>query len=118
MLNQIVLTGNLGGDPEIFYSSEGKAVASFSLAFRGSKKEKTGWMKVTAFGRLAEISEKYLHKGARIAVSGILDVSNWKTDDGQNRTTFKVIANSLEFIKTNGQGFEQGQEQGEDDVPF
>ena len=118
MLNQIVLTGNLGGDPEMFYSSEGNAVASFSLAFRGSKKDKTGWMKVTAFGKLAEISEKYLHKGARIAVAGNLDVSNWKTEEGQSRTTFKVIANSLEFIKTDGRGFEQGQEQGEDDVPF
>ena len=116
MLNQVVLTGNLGQDPEIFYSSEGNAVASFSLAFRGSKKDKTGWMKVTAFGRLAEVSEKYLHKGARIAVSGILDVDQWKTDDGQNRTSYKLICNSLEFIRTNGKGFEEGQDT--DEVPF
>ena len=117
MLNSIVLTGNMGGDPEMFYSSEGNAVASFSLAFRGSKKEKTGWMKVVCFGRLAEISEKYLHKGARIAVSGNLDVDTWRTEEGQNRTTYKLICNSLEFIKTDGRGFEQGQEQG-DDIPF
>ncbi len=117
MLNHIVLTGNLGMDPEIFYSSEGNSVASFSLAFRGSKKEKTGWMKVVAFGRLAEIVEKHLHKGARIAVSGVLDADQWKTEDGQNRTAYKLLANSLEFIKTDGRGFEQGQEKAEE-VPF
>jgi single-strand DNA-binding protein len=45
MLNHTVLTGNLGADPEVFYSSEGNPVASFSLAFRSLKK-KTGWIKV------------------------------------------------------------------------
>ena len=61
MLNQSVLTGNLGGDPEVFYSpQQGNPVASFSLAFRASKK-KTGWIKVVAFNKLAEIVEKYLH---------------------------------------------------------
>ncbi len=110
MLNQLILAGNLGGDPEIFYSSEGNAVASFSMAFRGSKKEKTGWMKVTCFGRLAEVAEKYLHKGARIGVSGTLDVDQWKTDEGQNRTSYKLLCNSLEFIKTDGRGFEKGEQ--------
>jgi len=116
MLNQIIIAGNLGKDPEMFYSSEGNAIASFSLAFRGSKKDKTGWLKVTAFGKLAEIVEKYLHKGARVAVSGILDSNKWKTDDGQNRTSFKIIANNLEFIKTDGRGFENGQDK--EDIPF
>ena len=44
MLNQTVLTGNLGADPEVFYSSEGNPVATFNLASRSSKK-KTGWIK-------------------------------------------------------------------------
>ena len=48
MLNQCTLTGNLGADPEVFYSSEGNPVASFSLAFHSSKK-KTGWIKVVWF---------------------------------------------------------------------
>ena len=63
MLNQTVLTGNLGADPEVFYSSEGNPVASFNLAFRSSKK-KTGWIRCVAFGKLAETTEKYLHRGA------------------------------------------------------
>ena len=69
MLNVCTLTGNLGADPEVFYSSEGTPVSTFNLAFRLSKK-KTGWIKITCFNRLAEISERHLHKGARIAVCG------------------------------------------------
>ena len=76
MLNQCTLTGNLGGDPEVFYSSEGNPVASFSLASHSSKK-KTGWIKLTCFQKLAEVAAKYLHKGARIAVIGTLDEGDW-----------------------------------------
>jgi len=116
MLNQTVLTGNLGADPEVFYSSEGNPVASFNLAFRSSKK-KTGWIKVVCFGRLAEVSEKFLHKGARIGIIGTLDQQKWETDEGVTRSSFQLIANSLEFIKTDGRGFEGGQEP-DTDIPF
>ena len=115
MLNQTVLTGNLGADPEVFYSSEGNPVASFNLAFRSSKK-KTGWIKVTCFHRLAEVTEKYLHKGARIGVIGTLDQQKWETDEGVARSSFQLICNSLEFIKTDGRGFSE--EEGQGDVPF
>ena len=112
MLNTIVLIGNLGGDPEMFYSSEGNPIASFSIAFQGSRKDKTGWMKVTAFGKLAEISEKYLKRGSRVAVSGQLCVDNWQTDQGQNRTTYKIIVKNLELIRTDRRG------QDDEEVPF
>ena len=105
MLNSCILTGNLGADPEIFYSSEGDPVATFNLAFRSSKK-KTGWIKITCFNKLAEISERHLHKGARIAVIGTLDQQKWETDEGVNRSSFQVIANTIEFIKTDGRGFD------------
>jgi len=116
MLNQTVLTGNLGADPEVFYSSEGNAVASFNIAFRSSKK-KTCWIRVVCFGRQAEVAEKYLHKGARIGIIGTLDQQRWETDEGLQRSSFQLIANSLEFIKTDGRGFEEGQNV-EDEVPF
>jgi single-strand DNA-binding protein len=112
MLNQTVLTGNLGADPEIFYGSEGQPIASFNLAFRVAKK-KTGWIKVVCFNRLAstgihslaEITEKHLHKGARIGVIG-------------TRSSFQLIANTVEFIKTDGRGFEGNQQPQDDDIPF
>ena len=115
MLNQTVLTGNLGADPETFYGSEGNPVASFNLAFRSSKK-KTGWIKCVAFNKLAEVVEKYLHKGARIGIIGTLDQQKWETDEGVARSSFQLICNSLEFIKTDGRGFEENQENS--DVPF
>ena len=115
MPNICVLTGNLGGDPEIFYASEsGDAIANFSLAFR-SGKDKRSWIKVSAFKRLAEVCEKYLHKGAKVTVSGSLSQEKWEAN-GETRTAFKLLANSVEFIKTDGRGFEDGQT--EDDIPF
>ena len=115
MLNQTVLTGNLGADPEVFYSSEKNPVASLNLAFRSSKK-KTGWIKCVCFGRLAEVTEKYLHKGARIGIIGTLDQQKWETDEGVTRSSFQLICNSLEFIKTDGRGFEEGE--GKENIPF
>jgi single-strand DNA-binding protein len=118
MLNQTVLTGNLGADPEVFYSSEGNPVASFNIAFHSSKK-KTGWIKVVCFQKLAEVAEKYLHKGAKIGIIGTLDQQKWETDEGMTRSSFQLIANSIEFIKTDGRGFEEGKAQDQDDdVPF
>ena len=105
MINSCILTGNLGADPEIFYSSEGNPVATFNIAFR-SGKDKTGWIKVVAFKKLAEIVEKYLHKGARIGIISTLDQQKWETDEGVQRSSFQLIANSIEFIKTDGRGFE------------
>jgi len=115
MLNQTILTGNLGADPEVFYSSEGNPVATFNIAFKSSKK-KTGWIKCVAFNKLAEVTEKYLHKGARIGIIGTLDQQKWETDEGVTRSSFQLICNSLEFIKTDGRGFEENQSS--DDIPF
>jgi single-strand DNA-binding protein len=118
MLNHVVLVGNLGADPETFYTPEGNPITNFNLAFKASKKE-TGWIKVTCFNKLAEIASTYLHKGARIGIQGYLDQHHWKTDDGSPRSNFQIIANGLEFIKTDGRGFKEGREPGdEEQVPF
>ena len=49
---------------------------------------------------------------------GILDQNKWQGDDGQNRSTFQIIANTIEFIKTDGRGFKNGEAPADDDVPF
>ena len=116
MINTVILTGNLGADPEIFYSSDGDPIATFNLAFKASWK-KTGWIKVTCFKKLGEVTEKYLHKGARIAITASLDQQNWEAEDGSKRSAHQLIANSIEFIKTDGRGFQEGQNP-EDDIPF
>ncbi len=99
MLNQCILIGNLGDDPEIFYSEKGTTVASFPLAFQ-SNKDKTCWIKTVAFGNLGDVVEKYLNKGSRIAVAGTLDQDKWETDEGEKRSSFQLIAHNIEFIKT------------------
>ena len=116
MLNSVVLAGNLGNDPDIHFNSEGEPIASFNLAFRAGKK-KTGWIKVTCFKRVSEICEKHRHKGAKNAGSGAMDYSQWETNEGVKRSAIQMIANNIEFIKTDGRGFEEGQAPGEE-TPF
>lgn len=101
MINQIVISGNLGGDPETFYTPEGTQITSFSIAFKSTKKDKTCWIKVTAFTKLSEIAEKYLHKGDKITVIGLLDQDKWESNDGTTKSSYKIIANSIEFNKLN-----------------
>jgi single-strand DNA-binding protein len=117
MLNHCVLSGNLGHDPETKYYGDGQdqPVTTFSLAFRVNR-SRTGWIRVVCFNRLAEVAERHLHQGAKVVVAGVLDQQKWETNDGQTRNGFSLIAQSLEFIKTDGQGFEGDNPEGE--VPF
>ena len=120
MLNQTVITGNLGEDPRDFFTSEGNQVTSFNLAFQAGKK-KTCWIKIVCFKKLAELASKYLHKGARIAIAGTLDQEKWTDKEGVNHTTFQILGNSIEFIKTDGRGFKEGEATPEainDETPF
>lgn len=115
-MNIIVISGNLGNDPDSKYTSDGMHIASFSLAF-SSGKNKTGWIKATCFEKLADVAVKYLHKGARVAVTGHIDQDKWTTaDTNETRTAIKLIAKGIDFIKTDGRGFEDGENR--EEVPF
>ena len=82
--------------------------------FDHQRRKPDGWIKITCFNRQAEVAERYLHKGARIAVAGYLNQQKWETDEGVQRSSFQLIVNTIEFIKTDGRGFEEGQ----DGTPF
>ena len=116
-MNQVIITGNLGQDPETRYSQNGDPICTFNLAFRLSK-DKTGWIKITCFGKTAEVAETYLHKGAKILLSATIDHNKWETEEGQQRSSIQLIANRIEFIKTDGRGFENGGNHDSDDPPF
>ncbi|HOG81996.1 MAG TPA: single-stranded DNA-binding protein [Smithellaceae bacterium] len=124
-MNQVIITGNLGDDPKDFYTPDGVAISTFQMAFR-SGKDKTSWVKVNCYNKLAELSTRCLHKGARVAVNGLLDQQKWTDEHGNQKTGYRLIANQVEFIKTDGRGFNkeavaEGETQGEavhDDVPF
>ncbi|MFC1553157.1 single-stranded DNA-binding protein [candidate division KSB1 bacterium] len=116
MLNVITISGNLGADPEIRYDSDGNTIATLNLAFSCGK-DKTGWIQVTAFRKLGDVVQQYLHKGAKIAVSGRLVQDSWETDSGEKRSKLQIIAQSIEFIKVNKQP-KEGESQNDDDLPF
>ncbi|MDD4356324.1 MAG: single-stranded DNA-binding protein [Smithellaceae bacterium] len=103
-MNQVILTGNLGEDPKDFYTPEGVPISSFQMAFR-SGKDKTSWIRVSCYNKQAEVAARCLHKGAKVAVNGVLDQQKWTDDQGNSRTGYRLIANQIEFIKTDGRGF-------------
>jgi single-strand DNA-binding protein len=106
-LNKVMLIGNLGRDPEMRYTPNGKPVTSFSLAVNrawttaeGDRKEATEWFNVVAWGRLAEICNQFLTKGRRVYVSGRLQTRSWDDQEGQKRYRTEVIADEMLILDT------------------
>ncbi len=100
--NKVQLIGNLGNDPEIIQLESGKKLAKFSIAtnenYRNSKGEKvtdTQWHNVVAWGKTADIVEKYVAKGKEVAVEGRLTTRSWDDKDGVKRYTTEVVCNEL-----------------------
>lgn len=98
-VNKVTLVGNLGRDPEV-RGGEGNRIATFGLATSetwrdratGERKERTEWHRVVIFNeRLAEVAEKYLHKGAKVYVEGALQTRKWTDDQGRERETTEVV---------------------------
>jgi single-strand DNA-binding protein len=108
-MNQVMITGHLGADPEVAFSGDGAKWANFSLANKVNK-NKTVWIKVVCFDKKAEICETYLHKGAKVLISGSLDQDHWETKTNEKRSMHKLIAHNIEFIKTDGRGLTNGEE--------
>ncbi len=77
-LNQVVLVGRVGKDPEIKYFESGTSMAMFSLAInRPTKDKKTDWFDIKLWGRQAEIAGEYVRKGSLIGIEGNLDFDSW-----------------------------------------
>ena len=117
-LNLCMFIGRLGQDPEIRYLADGKAAANLSLAVgqswkdqNGQKQEKTEWVRVSAFGRLAEIMGEYLRKGSQIHISGRMQARKWQDNNGQDRYTTEIIANNMQMLDSRVGGQQQGGQQ-------
>ena len=105
MLNKIMLIGNLGKDPELNVTSDGTPVTKFSIAVNrttktqsGEKKEETEWFNIVAWRQLAEICERYLHKGSKVYIEGRLTQRKYTDKEGVQRTAVEVIANDVQFL--------------------
>ncbi len=99
-LNKVLLIGNLGKDPEIRSTGDGREVANFVLATNeywtdkqsGEKREKTEWHRVACFNpALVNVCKNYLKKGSKIFVEGQLQTRKWQDQNGQERYSTEVI---------------------------
>jgi single-strand DNA-binding protein len=95
--NKVLLIGNLGQEPEVRLTENGKKYARFSIATNdtyrdanGQKVNETYWHNVVAWGKLAEIAEQYLNKGKEVAVEGKLVHRNYTDKNGVKRNTTEV----------------------------
>jgi len=104
-LNKVILIGNVGNDPEMRYTPDGKPVTSFNLAVsrryttrEGERREETEWFTVVTWNRLAETCNQFLARGRRAYVEGRLRSRVWEGQDGQKRFRNEVIANKVVFL--------------------
>ena len=100
--NKVQLIGHVGQDPEIKNLDGGKKVANLTIATndsykneKGEKVEQTEWHKVVAWGKTAEIIEKYVTKGKEIAIEGKLTHRSYDNKNGEKRYITEVVANDV-----------------------
>nr|WKN39812.1 single-stranded DNA-binding protein [Tunicatimonas sp. TK19036] len=103
--NHVQLIGNLGQDPEIKQLESGKTLAKFSLATTESYKNKKGeyvndtqWHSIIAWDNLAQIAEKYLHKGKQVALVGKLNHRQYEDKEGIKRYVTEIVASDLMML--------------------
>ena len=104
-LNQILLIGRAGNDPEMRYTPSGTPVTSFSLAVNNNKRDQNGewteeteWFRVTAWERQAESVNQYLSKGRKVFVDGRLSTREYTSNSGEARTSLEVRAFKVVFL--------------------
>ncbi|WP_375202872.1 single-stranded DNA-binding protein [Hyphococcus sp.] len=99
-INKVILVGNLGADPEIRQTKDGKSIANLSVATSeswkdrntGERREKTEWHRVVIFNEgLARVAEQYLRKGSKVYIEGQLQTRKWQGQDGNDRYTTEVV---------------------------
>ncbi len=120
-LNKVQLIGNLGKDPEIRFTPEGKQVATFSMAVNRTFKNKEGesiddtqWFNIEAWTGLAKVVEDHLKTGDRIYIEGRLKTESYEKD-GETKYFTKVVVKDMIMLGSSRNG---GADPDEDDIPF
>ncbi len=99
-VNKVILIGNLGADPEIRRTQDGRPIANLRVATSeswrdkgtGERKEKTEWHRVVIFNEgLCKIAEQYLKKGMKVYLEGALQTRKWQDQSGQDRYSTEVV---------------------------
>ena len=105
--NSVQLIGNLGMNPEVKTLEKGSTVAKFSIATsdryknkKGEQMEDTTWHNIVAWGKTAEIAEKFLKKGSQVAVEGKLTNRSYEAKDGTKRYVSEIVVNEILMLGT------------------
>ncbi|HYD49347.1 MAG TPA: single-stranded DNA-binding protein [Terriglobales bacterium] len=140
MVNRVILIGNLGKDPEVRFTPNGRAVAKFPVATsekwndqEGNKQERTEWHNVVVWGKQAETCGQYLAKGQQVFIDGAIRSRQYDDKDGNKRYITEIIARDVRFLggAAGGGGAGRGMADsggalppgedaamGDDDIPF
>lgn len=131
-VNKVILVGNLGSDPEIKRTQDGKPIGNLSVATSdswrdknsGERKEKTEWHRVVIFSEpLCKIAEQYLRKGSKVYLEGQLTTRKWQDKDGKDRYSTEVVLqgfnSTLTMLDSQKEGGQRaGAERDTSDIPF
>ena len=114
-VNKVILVGNLGRDPEVRHTQDGKPIVNLSLATSetwkdrqtGERKERSEWHRVVIFNEgLAKVAEQYLKKGSTVYIEGQLQTRKWTDKDGAEKYTTEVVLGKFrgELTMLDGRG--------------
>lgn len=143
-LNKVMLIGNLGRDPEVRSTQDGRPIVSMSIATSetwkdknsGERRERTEWHRVVIFNEhLCKIAEQYLKKGTKVYLEGSLQTRKWTDQEGKERYTTEVVLANFNGTMTmlgetgrqapppnegqdDGQPTRQAEGAGDDEIPF
>ena len=125
-VNNAIVVGNLGRDPEVRALPSGQSVASFSIATtarfkarNGEPQERTEWHRVVAFGRLADNCQRLLAKGRQVYVEGRLSTRQYQAKDGTGlRYRTEIVAQQLRLLGSRTNGTVTPQSEASDETPF
>jgi len=125
-VNKVILIGNLGADPEIRRTQDGKPIANLRIATSeswrdrntGERKSKTEWHQVVIFNEgLCKVAEQYLKKGSTVYIEGALQTRKWQDQNGNDRYSTEIVLQGFNSTLTmlNGRGEGGGSYGGDDD---
>jgi single-strand DNA-binding protein len=116
-INRVTIVGRLTRDPELRQLPSGTSVLQLGVAVNGRQKDDAGnWIDkpnffdVKVFGNQADTLNTHLSKGRRIGVDGRLDWSSWEAQDGSKRSKVEIVAQSVQFLDSRGEGGDGGGE--------
>lgn len=120
MINKVILVGNVGMDPEVRTLESGTKVARLRLATTEriynrqtqETKELTEWHTVTLWGGLADVADKYVHKGSQLYIEGSIRSRKWTDKDGIERTSVEIVAGDMKLLGR------RGDSQGASNAPY